>query len=52
MYPGALYRTKLLEYGEDFKHNKQVYSLVDTLGDLGGLIEIINFFAMSAIIRY
>lgn len=26
---------------EQFKHIKQVYSLVDCLGDLGGLIEII-----------
>jgi hypothetical protein len=38
-----------LEYGESFIHEREVYTLVDCLGDLGGLIEIIFFTAMTFI---
>jgi hypothetical protein len=33
--------TGIFESGEKFIHSKEVYTLVDCLGDLGGLIEII-----------
>jgi len=46
IHPEKLYRTQMLEFGEKFLHNKSVYTLVDCLGDLGGLIEIIFYFGM------
>ena len=39
--PDELYSTSILELGEHFFHNKRVYTLVDCLSDLGGLVEII-----------
>ena len=41
--PEELYVTGIFEYGEVFVHERSVYSLVDCLGDLGGLVEIIYF---------
>ena len=41
--PEELYVTGIFEYGEIFVHSREVYSLIDCLGDLGGLIEIIYY---------
>ena len=48
MDPHKLYITGIFQYGKYFIHNKEVYTLIDCLGDLGGLIEIIMF--ISALI--
>jgi len=47
MHPEQLYKTQFLEFGEGKVHNRDVYTLVDCLGDLGGLIEIIFFVSLS-----
>ena len=39
--PKQLYVTGIFEYAEKFMISKEVYTLVDTLGDIGGLVEII-----------
>ena len=47
--PDHLYQTQLLEYSEKFFDNKEVYSMVDFFGDIGGHVEIIMFIACSII---
>ena len=39
--------TKVYEYGENHINIKDVYTLIDCLSDLGGLIEIITFFSFT-----
>ena len=42
--PSRLYVTGLFEYGESTVHIREVMTLVDALGDIGGLTEIIFYF--------
>jgi hypothetical protein len=44
--PEELYVTGIFEYGELFIHERMVYNLVDCLGDLGGLTEIIYYISL------
>jgi len=39
--PKQLYVTGIFEFGEIFINSKEVYTLIDCLGDMGGLIGII-----------
>ena len=39
--PKQLYVAGIFEFGEVFINSKEVYTLIDCLGDMGGLIEII-----------
>jgi hypothetical protein len=41
--PNRLYMTGIFEQDEVHYHMKDVYTLIDCLGDLGGLIEIVMF---------
>ena len=47
LFPESLYTSSVMEYSENYQYYREVYSLVDCLGDLGGLFEIIVVFVAA-----
>jgi hypothetical protein len=47
LFPESLYTSSVMEYSENYQYYREVYTLVDCLGDLGGLFEIIVVFVAT-----